>query len=165
MCDYTRERRFENYAASTLGRSGDSAQTHSLVPNQNEFHDLKVEDISSSRTKWRAELVVLSACRSSRGRMTAEGVLSLARAFVIAGVPCVVASLWEVLDQPTAALMAVMYDALRDGNDIDSTLRAAMLSRLATHRNQVHEWAPFNAWGVPTLCLPQALQKQSSSTL
>ena len=116
---------------------------------------LKVEDLNSF--KWRAELVVLSACLSARGRISIEGVLSLARAFMIAGVPCVVASQWQVKDDVTVALMKVFYEELHQGKNVASALRSSMLAYMRTHRDSVGHWAPFNVWGVHSLCLPEAL--------
>ncbi|KAL3683022.1 hypothetical protein R1sor_001044 [Riccia sorocarpa] len=105
-------------------------------------HDLKAEDIRTSDPRWKAELVVLNACSTSRGRLTSvEGVLSLARAFLIAGVPCTVASLWKVDDIATANLMARFYDELSKGNDVATALRCAMLQGLREH--EVKNWAPF----------------------
>jgi CHAT domain-containing protein len=48
-----------------------------------------------------AEVVVLSACNTGQGRMTGDGVIGLARAFVVAWVPSVVVSLWSVADDST----------------------------------------------------------------
>ena len=54
----------------------------------------------------RAELVVLSACRTSRGYIEdGEGAMGLARAFFYAGARSVVSSLWEVSDRAAAEIM------------------------------------------------------------
>jgi CHAT domain-containing protein/Tfp pilus assembly protein PilF len=59
------------------------------------------------------ELAVLSACQTGLGEAdTAEGVFGLQRALHLAGVRGVVASLWRVDDEATAALMAVFYRKL-----------------------------------------------------
>jgi CHAT domain-containing protein len=58
-------------------------------------------------------LCVLSACDTGLGDLTeAEGVQGLVRAFHLAGCPDVVASLWQVNDRATAALMVKFYHEL-----------------------------------------------------
>jgi CHAT domain-containing protein/tetratricopeptide (TPR) repeat protein len=78
------------------------------------------------------ELVVLSACDSGLGReQRGEGLWGLTRAFHHAGAPSVVASLWRVSDQATAALMVRFYDHLREGRAKDEALRAAQMDLIA----------------------------------
>ena len=56
------------------------------------------------------QLAVLSACDTGLGDVAGgEGTFGLQRAFHMAGARDVVASLWKVPDQPTAALMALFY--------------------------------------------------------
>jgi CHAT domain-containing protein len=74
------------------------------------------------------DLVVLSACDSGLGReLRGEGLLGLTRAFQHAGARSVVASLWRVGDQPTAALMVRFYRHLKEGAAKDEALRAAQM--------------------------------------
>jgi len=74
-------------------------------------------------------LTVLSACETGLGEYTqAEGVQGLVRAFHVAGCPNVVASLWKVNDDATAALMTKFYRELWDeGKSSAEALRAAQL--------------------------------------
>src|SRR5579864_3317575 len=77
-------------------------------------------------------LVVLSACSTAAGRWTpTEGSWSLARAFLAAGVPEVVAVLWRVDDRDAALFFTSFYRHLRECADAAVALRAAQLELLA----------------------------------
>ena len=65
-----------------------------------------------------ADLVTLSACETSVGADRQEaGVVSLEQAFLIAGARAVLASLWNIEDSSTTALMKAFYQHLADGED------------------------------------------------
>jgi CHAT domain-containing protein len=81
-----------------------------------------------------ADLVVLSACRAGRGRVTGDGVAGFTRAFISAGARTVVASLWDVPDEPARRLMARFYRQLAAGQDAAAALRAAQMALLADLR-------------------------------
>ena len=84
------------------------------------------------RLRLASPLVVLSACGTARGRLIAgEGVQGLAQAFLQAGARAVVATLWEVSDRRTAALMTSFYAALASGANAADALRTAKLELLA----------------------------------
>lgn len=77
-----------------------------------------------------AELVVLSACRSGLGQVSGDGIAGLTRAFFYAGAQSVVATLWDVADEPTSALLRDFYRSLRGGAEKSRALRSAQLSML-----------------------------------
>ncbi len=73
-----------------------------------------------------ARLAVLSGCESAGGHIfSGEGVQGMATAFLGAGVPAVLATLWRVEDRTTARLMEVFYEALAGGEPAAAALRAA----------------------------------------
>ena len=49
------------------------------------------------------------------GAVSGDGVIGLARAFLYAGTPSVVATLWDVADEPAARLMPSLYRSLTAG--------------------------------------------------
>ena len=74
----------------------------------------------------RADLVVLSACETQLGAQSqGDDLVGLNRAFLYAGAPTVIASLWSVNDDATAVLMAAFYRHLRAGESKVQALRAA----------------------------------------
>jgi CHAT domain-containing protein/Tfp pilus assembly protein PilF len=102
---------------------------------------LRLDEVT--RLKLNADLVVLSACDTGKGRLHAgEGVSGLARAFLYAGSRGVVCSLWAVDDRETATLMTQMYTGLKDGQSAADALRAAKLTMIRAGKPPVY-WAPF----------------------
>jgi CHAT domain-containing protein len=81
-----------------------------------------------------ADLVVLSACRSGGGRVTGDGIATFARAFLYAGAPSVVVSLWDVADEPTSRLLPAFYRTWLNGASKARSLRRAQLQLLADLR-------------------------------
>ncbi|MEM1253541.1 MAG: CHAT domain-containing tetratricopeptide repeat protein [Cyanobacteria bacterium P01_H01_bin.21] len=90
----------------------------------------------------KADLVVLSACHTGRGKITGDGVVGLSRSFLAAGANNLVASLWAVPDDATAMLMTEFYQQLQTEPDKAAALRQAMLSTLAEHP-EPRDWAAF----------------------
>lgn len=80
----------------------------------------------------RCEMAVLSACETRLGQMSrGDEIVGLERAFLRAGVPTVVASLWKVDDAATQALMVEFYRNLFERHmDKLEALRQAQLSML-----------------------------------
>jgi CHAT domain-containing protein len=99
------------------------------------------------RLRLLASLVVLSSCQSALGKeVKGEGLVGLTHAFMYAGVPRVVASLWTVGDNPTAQLMAQFYrEMLKNGQmSPAAALRSAQLSMLKDKRwESPYFWSGF----------------------
>lgn len=96
-----------------------------------------------------AKLAVLSACETAGGRVTTgEGTLGLTAAFLSAGVPVVVSSLWPIDDKVTAVLMRDFYRHLSAGEPVATALRLAQLE-LSRSRAYSHPffWAGFTVVG------------------
>lgn len=73
-----------------------------------------------------AQLAVLSACETGLGEyIQGEGVMSLARSFMSAGVPSLVMSLWKVNDLTTSELMPTFYEQLAHGQTKKAALHLA----------------------------------------
>jgi len=74
-----------------------------------------------------ASLVVLSGCETGLGKLSSgDELVGLTRAFIYAGTPSVVASLWKVDDASTAHLMSSFYRNLKTKSKVES-LRQAQL--------------------------------------
>ncbi|MEL6333601.1 MAG: CHAT domain-containing protein, partial [Cyanobacteria bacterium J06626_26] len=101
---------------------------------------LTAQEVMQLRLK--ADLVVLSACNTGRGRITGDGVVGLSRSFLAAGANNLVASLWAVPDEATAILMTEFYRQLQTEPDKAVALRQAMLSTLADYPDP-RDWAAF----------------------
>ncbi|MBN2366951.1 MAG: CHAT domain-containing protein [Calditrichaeota bacterium] len=109
-----------------------------------------------------AYLVGLSACETALGSghtvtiPRGDDLVSLSRAFIYAGTPSVVASLWEVADVSTAVLMARFYENLKQMNKAEALAAAQreMISGAVVQQNyeklnysHPYFWAPFIVLG------------------
>jgi CHAT domain-containing protein/tetratricopeptide (TPR) repeat protein len=94
-----------------------------------------------------ASLVTLSACETGLSRIApGDEMLGLVRGFLLAGAPCVMATLWTVDDAGTAQLMRDFYRAWACGTAPAQALRTAQLA-LREHRPHPYHWAPFVLYG------------------
>jgi CHAT domain-containing protein/Flp pilus assembly protein TadD len=96
--------------------------------------------------KLRADLVVLSACRTALGgEIEGEGLVGLVRGFLYAGAPRLVATLWDVRDESTAELMKRFYRGLLEkGLAPSRALREAQLDLASQERFRApYYWAGF----------------------
>ena len=99
-----------------------------------------------------ADLVVLAACNTARGRVSnGEGVIGVAWAFFVAGCPATVVSQWAVESKSTTELMIEFHknlianiDRRKPSLGKAQALRVAALKLLRTRRyRHAFYWAPF----------------------
>jgi CHAT domain-containing protein len=96
-----------------------------------------------------ADLVVLSACETARGRVgLGEGIIGISWALFVAGSPATVVSQWKVESRSTTRLMVNLHQRLRAGTPPAMALRRAALKLLRSdsYRHPFY-WAPFVVTG------------------
>jgi CHAT domain-containing protein len=120
------------------------ASAMALAPSAADSGLLSADEIADLQLQ--AELVVLSACNTGRGRITGDGVIGLSRSFISAGAPSVLVSLWSVPDTPTARLMTEFYKNLENKHGKAQALRLAMLATMEEHPKPLN-WAAFTLIG------------------
>lgn len=95
----------------------------------------------------KAKMAVLSACNTGSGKINrGEGIMSLARGFIYAGVPSIVMTLWEVEDKSGSSIMTLFYNNLNKGMPIDLALQQAKLNYLSKApqlRSHPYFWAAY----------------------
>ncbi|HEY0373102.1 MAG TPA: CHAT domain-containing protein, partial [Thermoanaerobaculia bacterium] len=99
-----------------------------------------------------ARLAVLAACSSAGGTPVGpEGLAPLVRPLLVAGVPGVLGTLWNVHDSSeTAKLLVLFHRNYRNGKDADDALRLAQLEMLGDRdlaQSSAVAWAPFQVTG------------------
>lgn len=125
------------------GEASSTTRSSESVLYAYELYNLKL-----SRTR----LVVLSACQTGAEHYYGgEGIISLARPFISAGVPLVVASLWPVDSTATAELM-ISFHRHRRQEKIPTAEALARAQREMLHSaeerfHHPYYWAPFTLIG------------------
>lgn len=115
-----------HFAAHGELRDDDPLSSAILLANDGK-EDGRLEVREIFQMSINADLVVLSGCETGLGKLSdGDEFVGLTRAFIYAGTPSVVASLWKVEDRSTAALMASFYRNLRTMTKVEA-LRQAQL--------------------------------------
>jgi CHAT domain-containing protein len=102
------------------------------------------------RSRLNADAVVLSACETGSGRLQGqEGVMNIARSFLVAGARSVVASLWSIDDRSTTTLMESFYTHLKTGSTVSGALREAQRDFIRDYGEKAtpNLWAGFEVIG------------------
>lgn len=120
-----------------------------LAPNQATGDDGLLEAREILDLNLSADLVVLSACETARGRVSAgEGLTGMTWALFVAGVPTTVASQWKVPSNGTAEVMLGFHrNLIKSGKSADkaAALRQSELDFLRGGTSYRHPfyWAGF----------------------
>jgi CHAT domain-containing protein len=117
-----------------------------LTPEGTADGRLEVREVL--RLDLHARLVVLSACETGLGKLSrGDELVGLQRAFLYAGTPAVVTTLWKVDDRASYELMREFYRRL----DTDGAAPALRAAQRAVMREfpQPFAWAAFGLTGVP----------------
>lgn len=120
-----------------------------LAANESFDGNLEVHEILDELDLGESTMVVLSGCQTALGELTkGDEVVGLSRAFLYAGSPVVVSTLWSVEDESSAHLMEAFYRGLLAGDSVAVALRRAQMGFLAQPElRDPYYWAAFVAQG------------------
>jgi CHAT domain-containing protein/tetratricopeptide (TPR) repeat protein len=117
-----------------------------LVPGGGEDGRLEVREVFG--LDLHAQLVVLSACETGLGRLSrGDDIVGLQRAFLYAGTPAIVTTLWKVDDRASYELIRAFYDRLASAGPVEA-LRQAQIETMAAFPHPF-AWAAFELSGAP----------------
>jgi CHAT domain-containing protein len=116
-----------------------------LAPANRDDGRLEVQEIFG--LDLHASLVVLSACETALGTLSqGDELTGLTRAFIYAGTPSIITTLWQVNDRASYELMQVFYRRLKAGQGKAEALRQAQLATLAKYPHP-YFWAAYQLTG------------------
>jgi CHAT domain-containing protein len=123
-----------------------STNESSLILAGGEAARLTTSQIAAIRLDH-CSTVILAACGTARGKVTRfEGTLSVARAFLAAGSPSVVATLWPIDDAQAARFFPRIHERLVRGATPAEALRAAQIEWIRRSESPAI-WAAVQAIG------------------
>jgi CHAT domain-containing protein len=121
-------------------------------------------DIERQLRHLPTRLLALSACQTAAGRVArGEGMISLARAFMAAGVPIILANLWEATDRASYPLFVDLHRSLASGHSAVDALRGAQIRLLHSadeEERRVRTWAGVVGLGATGPISRQSIQSR-----
>ncbi len=136
--------RFDIVHFAARGRLSAAAPLESsLLLSPAEGDDGRLTALDIFRMRFAGRLVSLTACDTGPGENPTGGeIAALHRAFLYAGSPAVLSTLWSVDERSTVALMGLFYGEIRKGKAVDESLQTAQLEMI--RRGYLpYAWAPF----------------------
>ncbi|MDO8446274.1 MAG: CHAT domain-containing protein [Deltaproteobacteria bacterium] len=119
---------------STLKLTRDDANDGNLTANEVFSLNLK------------ASLIIMSACQTGLGKLTTgDEIIGLNRAFIYAGAPSVISTLWRVNDAASAMIVKRFYRSYKN-NDLAESLRLAQMAAKEYYPHPAY-WAGFGLTG------------------
>lgn len=92
----------------------------------------------------RAQLVVLSACETGLSKITqGDELIGLTRAFIYAGTPALISSLWQVSDMSTELLIKGFYEQFRTRRKSDALRQAQLKLKSQAKFAHPYFWSSF----------------------
>ena len=139
-------------AMHSITDSTDSRYSYLLFDsNSDTIEDGKLYNYEISLSRLTSPMVVLSACNSGTGTLYhGEGLMSLARGFILAGASSVIRTEWEVNDEVSADIISRFYMHLSGGRRKDDALRMAKLEYLKETPpaySDPYYWAAYEVLG------------------
>jgi CHAT domain-containing protein/Tfp pilus assembly protein PilF len=96
------------------------------------------------RMDLKADMAVLAACETARGKVSAgEGVIGMSWAMFVAGVPTTIVSQWKVDSKSTSSLMIDFHKNIRNKQSKAEALRNAALKLMKSGSTHPYFWAGF----------------------
>lgn len=109
---------------------------------------LEVHEIYELDLRTQTQLVVLSACKTQIGEASdGDEIIGLSRAFLYAGTPNVIATLWPIDDLATAELMRQFHQFLQQGMPYTEALQRSQQAMKEYHPHP-YFWAAFGLTGM-----------------
>jgi len=116
-----------------------------LAADEGQDGNLEVHEIYGLNLTG-VNLVTLSACETALGEQSqGDELVGLTRAFLYAGAPSVITTLWSVQADTTADLMVKFYTYLRNGETVAGALQKAQIELLDNY--SPYHWAAFTLTG------------------
>jgi CHAT domain-containing protein len=146
------ERALFHLAMHSISDTLNSKYSFLLFDSKNDsINDGRLYNYEISLARIVSPMVVLSACNSGSGTLYhGEGLMSLARSFILAGASSVVKTSWEVNDETSAAIIASFYYYLSKGNSKDEAMNLARIEYIRNNPplfSNPYYWAAYEVVG------------------
>jgi CHAT domain-containing protein len=139
-------------AMHSISDSTDSRYSYLLFDTHNDtLEDGRLYNYEISLSRLKSPMVVLSSCNSGSGTLYhGEGLMSLARGFILAGASSVIMTSWKVNDETSAGIISGFYQSLASGKRKDIALRLSKLKYLkgsSPAYSNPYYWAAYEVLG------------------